>query len=421
MLVGIAVLALLAQIAAGRQAPAGYQAGLVALGRRGASSYHEAAREVEDLGERLRSYEKWMGQRFRAQLSTHPAGPLVTFWGLNRVFEGHPEAARAFVRGCEDVVGGGVRLAQTPWAAHLLRDRTAAEMAGLWLGTFVVRLAGCLVVLPAYALGRSLYGRRTALLAAGFAAAVPSLLMFSPALDVCFPVLALSACWLGLTAGQKGSGRRAFAAGLVVSAGLFLSLSFAVVAGWTGLLGVVGLWRGQGRGPAGTWAKLLACGGAGVLVPVGVLYAVVGYNSFAVWRACWEGNAEFNARTQRGYWTWLVLNPLEYGFFLGVPVACLFVARSLRELRALRTKGLRAGDWPTLILAGLLVALDLAGANRGEVARLWMFLMPACAVGAAAEVERLAPYRLAAFAVVFAAQAVQAVLAAASIQVLNIT
>ena len=391
-------LAFVAQVMVGQQGRAGYHESLFAVGLPAASSYHQEARKVTRLGEYLAGYEREVRRRpFRVQLSTHPAGPVVLFWCLNHAFAGRPMAAALFAAMSEP------------------------ELAGVWLATLVLRLAASLVVVPVYLMASSWYGRRAGLGAAAFSAAIPSLLLFSPILDQCFPALAATACWLGYRAGERRSAGWAVLAGLAVSAGLFLSLAFAVVALVAALLAIVGLGKG-GRRPQGRdLAKLLAGASAGLVAPVVTLYVAVGYNSLAVWKACWDGNAEFNRLTHRTYWKWALVNPVEFLAFLGVPLACLFVRRVASEVGQLGRRKLAGRDWPTLVVAGLLVLLDVLGANLGEVARLWMFLMPACAVAAAAEVERYTPYRRAVFLALFALQCLQVALFRAGLDVLNIT
>lgn len=414
-------LAFLAQVAVGRQPNVGYHESLFAVGLPKASAYHEAARRIERLPEHLRHFDAEVRRPpFRVQLSTHPAGPVVLFWSLNHVFAGREAAAGRFEQRCEDWLADGMRLEDSPAAKALFARMTAAERAGAWLATIVLRLAACLVLVPVYLMARGLQGRRAALVAAAFSAAIPSLLLFSPGLDQAYPVLALGACWLAYRAGERRSLWRAVVCGLVVSLGLFFTLAFVVVAGWSGLLAIVGLRRAERAGSRADWVKLLGGGVLGWLAPVAALYAAFGYNSFAVWEACWQGNAKFNALTQRTYWTWLLLNPVEFAAALGLPVFCLFGRRAVGEAWALARRRLASRDWATLIAAGLLVALNVLGANRGEVPRLWMFLMPACAVAAAAETERYAPYRRAVFIVLFVLQCVQVVVFKASVNALGI-
>jgi hypothetical protein len=420
LVAALVILAFAAQIAVGRQATVGYHESIFAVGLPKASSYHDAACRIERMPQYLRHYvEEVRRPPFRVQLSTHPAGPVVLFWSLNQVFAGNDAGARRFARWCEDWLAQGMRLADSPRAAALFSKMTPAEQAGVWLATLVLRLAACLTLVPVYLMARR-HGRTTAIVAASFAAAIPSLLLFSPGLDQTYPVLAVTACGLASSAGERRSLWRAAACGLTVSVGLFFTLAFAVVGAWSGALALAGLCVAPRPGRLADGAKLLAAGLLGLLVPVASVYAAFGYDSFGVWRACWDGNATFNALTRRAYGTWLLLNPVEYLVTIGVPVACLFVRRAASEAWALPRRSSGGHDWATLAVAGLLLVLNVLGANRGEVPRLWIFLMPACAIAAAAEIERTAPYRRAVFGALFALQAVQVVVFKATLNVLGI-
>jgi hypothetical protein len=114
----------------------------------------------------------------------------------------------------------------------------------------------------------------------------------------------------------------------------------------------------------------------------------------------------------------VLLNPVEYLAFVGVPVACLLARRAATEAMGIARRQWSRRDWATVVVVGLLVALNVSGANRAEVARLWMFLMPACVASAAAEIEGYAPFRGAVFAALFALQSAQVVLFRASLDTL---
>jgi len=409
---GLVALAFAIQVLAARQLPGGYQESIVALGKPGANRYHALARGIPRLGPVLGRYDEWMRDPSHKLIVTHPPGPLSLYWCLNHVFAGREGAAGRFVRWCEDWLAWGLRAKDPsgpPALVALFRGMSDAELAGAWLATFVLRLAAALVVVPVFAMARAAYGMRTGIAAAAMACVVPSLLLFSPGVDQAFPVVAATATWLAWTAGRRRSAWRAAAAGFAVSLGLFFSLSFAVVAALAGLTALGALWSVEQRPTLrGVW-PLAAGAAAGFCLPLVTLYLATGYRPLAVWMACVENNARFNAASGRVYWKWLLVNPVEFLLFLGVPVAVLFVARVARGVRRAWEGRWGEADWPTLLLAGVLLALNVSGLNRGEVSRLWMFLMPGCVVAAAAQGRAYAPYRRAVFVGVFALTAVQAI------------
>jgi hypothetical protein len=418
----LTLLGMAVQFTAMRMPPAGYHAAVIAIAQPGANRYHSAARALdspsnivrgqETGGRRLATviaqYPEWMRDESHSLVVTNPPGPLVVFWSLNNVLH-DPVAIGRITRGLEDHLTHGVRLEDSPYARQIFREVYPSQLFGAWLAVLLLPAFASLVAIPAYLLARSVYGRREAVLAATFSVTVPSLLLFSPGMDQCYPVLAATAAWLAHGAGRRHSLLMAGLCGLTLSVGFFFSLAFAVAALAAGLLALVGFVQSETKGSPRAVVGLAIAAVAGFLLPVLVLRVTVGYRSFAVWQVCLEANAEFNAASQRGYWTWLMLNPVEFAAFLGVPLACLLAWRAFGK-----------DSLPALAVVGLLVLVDVLGLNRGEVARLWLFLMPVCVAVGVAEIERAAPYRRIVFIALFALQAVQAVVFRAALQVLNI-
>jgi hypothetical protein len=85
--------------------------------------------------------------------------------------------------------------------------------------------------------------------------------------------------------------------------------------------------------------------------------------------------AAFNASENRPYGLWAWRNLVEFCFGAGICQAVLFVVATVEGLRD-RARPLI--DRPIVLvcisLAVMLLALDLAGVNRGEAIRLWIFL-----------------------------------------------
>ncbi|MCX6339514.1 MAG: hypothetical protein NTX71_06300 [Candidatus Aureabacteria bacterium] len=97
---------------------------------------------------------------------------------------------------------------------------------------------------------------------------------------------------------------------------------------------------------------------------------------------------DFNLHDQRSYGIWVVQNPKDFFFSAGIAQMILFFfamgGALARGISAVRNRVGRGGEiWKTLLepgplltlsTAAMLLFLDLIGINRGEVARLWIFL-----------------------------------------------
>ena len=90
-------------------------------------------------------------------------------------------------------------------------------------------------------------------------------------------------------------------------------------------------------------------------------------------------------------WQAAVLNNVEFAVWVGFPVIMLAVVRAAKAGAAfIRWRPTRL-DWLTLIYGGMYAALNLLGSTKGEVGRLWIFLLPLTALLAGAEVRSIIP------------------------------
>ena len=88
-------------------------------------------------------------------------------------------------------------------------------------------------------------------------------------------------------------------------------------------------------------------------------------------------------------WQAAVLNNVEFAVWVGFPVILLAVVRVLKATAAFIRMLPARLDWLTLAFGGMYAALNLVGSTKGEVGRLWIFLLPLAALLAGAEVRSL--------------------------------
>ena len=107
-------------------------------------------------------------------------------------------------------------------------------------------------------------------------------------------------------------------------------------------------------------------------------------NPFVIARWNLRHHAEFYDEYPRTYAIWLWVNVVEMIVALGIPAAvwCLAGLKAFRQVPV--------SVWSTLLV---LVLLDLAGRNLGEVARLWMLFMPPLLIAAGVGISRLGARR----------------------------
>ena len=165
-----------------------------------------------------------------------------------------------------------------------------------------------------------------------------------------------------------------------------LSLASFLSLGNTALLLPLGLWGlflTWQRRPAlrltAVWAAIFLLGAALLWLGTWAGWGV------APWRVARVGLDEHFqlVGAQRSYATWLPFNLLDLVLFSGVPLTIAFAGGVAAAVGALRRGAAGPAEGLTLVTALLVVVLLLSGSTRGEVGRIWLFLMPLLALGGA--------------------------------------
>jgi hypothetical protein len=165
-------------------------------------------------------------------------------------------------------------------------------------------------------------------------------------------------------------------AGVLLSLASFLSLGLLASLALLGLYTLVLLLRGVIRLEIGL-GKLGALFLLG-LTSVWLLYwSLTGGNPLDVWR----GGLSTHMGLDRPYGRWVFFNLVDFLPFAGL---ALVLALPLNLVPLLRQPG---EAWLPAVLLTVL-ALDLSGVTRGEVSRLWLFLMPSLVLAASASLTR---------------------------------
>jgi len=96
---------------------------------------------------------------------------------------------------------------------------------------------------------------------------------------------------------------------------------------------------------------------------------------------------------ERTYSKWAVFNLYDFFSFLGIPLFLLFVKSSVPAVRGVFHRAVRQKNFLVYAFLITLLLLEVLGKNRGETARLWLFLVPFAVMIAAAGFEDLGNVR----------------------------
>ncbi|MDI6892713.1 MAG: hypothetical protein QMD08_07015, partial [Actinomycetota bacterium] len=119
---------------------------------------------------------------------------------------------------------------------------------------------------------------------------------------------------------------------------------------------------------------------------IGITF-LFGFNIIEVFRRILIHQEVFNQ--SRVYSTWVVRNLYDFFAFLGVPICFLLARKLIWQFKKVKEDGIKQLDVMFFASALTLVILDVLGVTRGEVARMWMFLVPLAVLVGVSELKDL--------------------------------
>jgi hypothetical protein len=352
------------------------------------NGYFVAPAQVESISDTLHNYVAAMPTFYSDKPQTHPPGLFLYYAFFQEIFARLPALTGWFAP-----IARGWSISGQDWpqlADHLI---TSAFVTTL-IQTALIGLTP-----PAlYAFLRQLRSpddnrsRTIALWAALLVPLIPALTIFFLQWDTLFPALGFAA-WFFALRGQnrlaqverEGAGQWLdwLWAGLILS--LLTWLSFGTMV-FGLMIGLHVLWREgvaflENRNRFDPLLALpvfggLALMGVGVIVPWLAAYALWGMNFFELLRAGLAAHYEI-VTAHRDYALWIWMNVVDFVLWTGPTLILLGMAGSGWLLaRGWRLRPWR--DWTglALILWIVFLILDISGTTRGEIGRLWIFLMP---------------------------------------------
>lgn len=375
------------------------------------SGFLQTAVELDDLGAALQNYPALMPDFPSDHTKTHPPGLVVANRLTLQFLERFPQLADmlappAIAARCIDL-----------W----LLDRSTAVAATVLIWAIIPLLAAALLVLPAYWLARLMLPETAVKLAVVLIATIPALLLFAPKsvqLYAPLTLLIFGAFYSGL---QKQSWRWFLLSGILLSLASFLSLGNAALGLLLLLYAALHLWQTDHRLPNTEYRTLntdhrslnteyRTLNTEHRLPPTDYRSPITSILAFSLgavsfWLFYWLGwsvppwqiaqvglGQHYDLVTQlRRYDWWLAWNLIDVLVFAGWIVLLGFTAVTGQALKKIRQQNLTAVHMLALSLLLLLILLNISGSARGEVGRIWLFLMPLLALAAASFLAEIGP------------------------------
>ncbi|MBA4032339.1 MAG: hypothetical protein C0478_15825 [Planctomyces sp.] len=379
------------------------------------SGYFTIARhEAPEVGPFLHTYEARVAGGDVLHVGTHPPGLFLVFHSLGAAVDQWPllrdlalaTMPASFHDACELVTEN---TAQTP------HPMTRHEAAILWLATLLVISLAAATCIPLYFLTVQYASARTAWLTAALWPLVPAVTIFIPKSDAAFPFLSMSLiCGIAWLCRSRNHFTRMWqllgglAWGGLAALSMLQTLAFAPIllmaflyGAWTGGLSLSQSLDDDGRQATRRNAIAAIAIIAGFVGSIELFHFFNGANLWQIWWQNSLNHSRFYEVSPRSTWLWFLVAPLELMIAAGWPV----FLRAWAPLTGM--PGTEAGDlwhpgsvstagskWTRIVMSlgersrtgdgerlaicclSVWIWLWLSGKNSGEVARLWIFLMP---------------------------------------------
>ncbi len=354
--------------------------------------FYEAAFKIDSTSEFLATYHDRMLEGDVLHVGTHPPGLFLLNQFALDVMDAFPGLARPL---SWIMIRGDIEIFREIEAdAGLARRLTDNELSALFLTSELTTLAAALTVIPLFYTIRCAFNAVIAWRTACLWATFPCLVVFLPKSDVLFTFTSMSAVCLGIHAYSPTAslGRRfvqAIGSGLVLWLGLMLSLAHLPVVALLGSVCLIRIVR-QAMRKNGARSTIPASIASLLMMQITILATIVcatyGFselthcNMLDVWQQNLTNHAGFYDQSPRTYSQWLMINPVELGFSIGLPAALICVVGLFMAIFTCRNGSSAPHETLGVDLSFAVVltigALWISGRNSGEAARLWCFLTP---------------------------------------------
>lgn len=360
------------------------------------NEYFGTAYQIEDVRQFTRNYTDLQHPKSvqKAHVATHPPGAVLFFYGARRLYEKSPLLQNTITSFSQWLLGpnlGGVAI--EAFNARETAARSAGEQGAAPLPISAVQGALWAAMLCSLALGLcvpAIYwiasgsplahspNEARGLLAAGLFAFVPTVGLYAFTLDA---LVACGAVWTLAFVAHALITKKEFwlwLAGIVMGLTCFISIGALS----TGVIVALALgfrvWGEEKR--FALLLRYLAFFGSGFLWAWLVLMVLFPMQPLAIFQNARAAH-HFATLSNRG--NWIFLNLIFFALFCGWPI----VLTSLLSWRVKLNEKFEGGQSAILIGKAALWAmlfLTLSGNVKGEVERLWLFLVPPlCALAAA--------------------------------------
>ncbi len=325
------------------------------------SGYFSVSTQVFDLGGFLRNFNQSLYD-YPMYAKFHPPGGILFYYFLEFIL-------RPFAHFFTNI------LAVTP--SH-------SDVALLWNGLrefqkfnalvsgFVVAFIASLSIIPIYFSSRILYEEKAAIRSSALFIFVPSVLLFTPLIDVFMPLFTATSLYFYLKGSQTKNYLYFFFAGLILFLGAFFTLTFIPLLFFFSLLFFLKFIQDK-KDLKIVIENFISFSSGFLLIPFLLFFA--GFNFIDTVRTIMIYHEA--AQSGREHLIWYFYNIYDFIIFAGIPVGIMFAYHILESLKTFRkTKSLKKIDSIFLSFIIMLLVVNFSGTVRAETGRIWLPFVP---------------------------------------------
>lgn len=274
-------------------------------------------------------------------------------------------------------------------------------------------LLSLLILIPLYFFSKSFIGKINAFLPCIIYIVFPNIILMHLELDqVLFPLLFL--CGVNLI--FLTIKRQSFIYSIVCGAYIYFAAFFtfalipllALAFAWI----LIDYWMNRKTRKISSMLKFFTGIGLGIIVIAAILYILLNYDIFLRY-----GNSIIRHRMHKLYepglqqiFEAILLNNVEFSVWSGIPIILLAIATTIKSAILFFKRKADQFDYLLAAFALTYIALNIMGQTRGEVGRLWIFLLPVIALFAAKEVKELFNNKIAGISFIYILQLITTLL-----------
>ncbi len=364
------------------------------------TGYLDSSFQFTNINDYFSNYAQTINDpKYCAHCSTHPPGPVLYYWSLHQLITALPSGWRQ----------NSLNTINTTEALSLpTLDEDYLLVA--WLGGNLILLITATMVIPLYAIAKKVAPEGMVIPLTALGSVIPGIILMSPQFDQVYAVF--SAWLIYLTIVGLSSKKAIFAwgsaAGLFFAFCLFWSIGLAILGVFIVLFAAIVQFTRNfelrdhnsiDKEPFGVtqYLKWLSGFVFGTAILWLFFVLVLQFPILAVLKAIRTDHI-FGITAVRPYVPWLFFDLMDFFQFLGLPllfVVLLSLFHSPGVPRLANHEQINTTEDPkrltfrhafksflsrnnpvSILFILIILLLDLSGTTRGEVGRLWIFLMP---------------------------------------------